>query len=78
MGAYAFGLLPDTLLNDYDRLFMRRSVAKSKRFYQGLEKGILAFADTQLLQGIAILIAGFTSVDELTVYHWQIVIYLAW
>ena len=47
-------------------------------FFQALAEGVLAFSDTQVIQGIAILVAAFVNITELTVYDWQIVVYLAW
>lgn len=35
-------------------------------------------SDQQIVTGIAILIAGFAKRGSITVYHWQIVTYLAW
>lgn len=76
---YIVGLLPNNLLNDYDRLFCQ---AKSKpslhRWFRALAEGVLTFSDSQVLQGVAILTAGFANMNVLTVYDWQILVYLAW
>ena len=76
--AYWFGVLPEASLNDYDRLLIRRPAARSKHLFDAATEGVLTFADSQLLQGIAILVAAFAILDKLTVYHWQIIVYLAW
>ena len=40
---------------------------------------VLALADTQILTGLGILVSGFISLPcGLSVYHWQMVTYLAW
>uniref|UniRef100_A0A8H7NIU0 Uncharacterized protein n=1 Tax=Bionectria ochroleuca TaxID=29856 RepID=A0A8H7NIU0_BIOOC len=44
-------------------------------------KCILRIADTQLITGLAIMISGYSqlcSPDRITIYHWQLVLYLAW
>ena len=46
--------------------------------FEAQRGGVMAFSDSQILQGIAILIAGFTKIRGLTVYHWQFVCYMAW
>lgn len=38
----------------------------------------MAFSDSQILQGVAVLVAGFANVGSLTVYHWQLIVYMAW
>ena len=35
-------------------------------------------SDQQIVTGITILIAGFAKGDHITIYHWQMVTYLAW
>ncbi|KAL9056655.1 MAG: hypothetical protein Q9162_002826 [Coniocarpon cinnabarinum] len=71
-------LLPASLLNDYDRLFMRTRAEGQERWFKALREGILVFSDSQIIQGIGILVAGFANVKTLTVYHWQLVVYMAW
>ena len=75
---YVHGMLPDALLSDYDREFIHlRSRAKG-HWFKAFTSGMMGFSDSQILQGIAILIAGFANVRTLTVYHWQLVVYMAW
>lgn len=43
-----------------------------------LQKAILIASDTHIVTGIAIMIAGFIQSHDLTVYHFHIVVFLAW
>ena len=80
---YFANLLPPNLLNDYDSGFLNRQIHDRKdyewnRWFRALADGMLAFVDMQVLQGIAILLAAFINVGSLSVYDWQIVVYLSW
>ena len=77
---YVFNLLPPYLLNDYDRNFVKRAAYPHDliTFYEACADGMLAFSDTQVLQGNAILISAFANVGEMTVYDWTIIVFLAW
>lgn len=75
---YLRSLLPNALLNDYDRQFVRLHSRAQEHWFEALSKGILNFSDSQTLQGTAILTAAFVNIKTLAVYHWQIVIYMAW
>ena len=39
---------------------------------------VLALSDQQIVTGIAILVAGFTKIRTISMYHWQVIVYLAW
>lgn len=44
-----------------------------------MEKSVLLLSDTQLVTGLAILIAGFSQLScGISTYHWQIIVYIAW
>ena len=43
-----------------------------------LEKVVLMFSDQQVITGIAILAAGYFKRCTISVYHYQVVVYLAW
>lgn len=80
--AYATGLVDDGLLRPVDRLVLRvpSRAEKHLHIHLALRKVILALSDQQIVTGIAILGAGFQGLrtGEMSVYHFQIVIYLAW
>ena len=71
-------LLPAALLNDYDRLFIRARPAISTKWFRALSEGVMGYSDAQIVQGIAVLVAGFANMGTLTVYHWQLIVYMAW
>ena len=78
---YTFNLLPKHVLNTYDTKFAKRSENPhpvARAFFDTLAKGVLAASDTQILQGIAILVSAFINYESLTVFDWQIIVYLAW
>ncbi|KAF2162916.1 hypothetical protein M409DRAFT_68893 [Zasmidium cellare ATCC 36951] len=82
LGAYAFGMVDEGLLRPVDRLVLRAPsrAAKHVAIHVALRKAILALSDQQIVTGIAILAAGFNGLrlGNITVYHFQIIIYLAW
>jgi hypothetical protein len=50
-----------------------------RRFEYAMEKSVLILSDTQLVTGLAILIAGYSQLDcGISSYHWQIMVYVAW
>lgn len=76
---YVFGFLPAGLLNVYDRQFMKVPMSPLKiGFFRALANTVLPLSDTQILQGIAVLVAAFINIGSMSVYDWQMVIYLAW
>ncbi|CZT23422.1 uncharacterized protein RCC_09136 [Ramularia collo-cygni] len=80
--AYATGLVDDGLLRPMDRLVFRvpSRAEKHPTMHLALRKFILALSDQQIVTGIAILGAGFQGLrtGHVSVYHFQIIIYLAW
>lgn len=76
--AYWIGLIPPELLRNYDILFSKRKSRVSERWTEALQKAVLVFSDQQIITGIAILVAGFAGWEHISVYHWQVVVYLAW
>jgi hypothetical protein len=58
---------------------MPRHARPSDKWGSGLRKLALAFSDTQLVTGIAILAGAFSQLRcGIQVYSWQIIVYLAW
>ncbi|KAH6656049.1 hypothetical protein BKA67DRAFT_562515 [Truncatella angustata] len=84
LAAYIGGLIDDELLNDVDRRILRiRPFIKGKnktRIQNCIRHVILVLSDQQIVTGIAIMAAGFYGLQskEISVYHYQIVLYLAW
>jgi hypothetical protein len=80
--AYLFGLVEPELLSPADVRLMRiRSrIDIRPRLHHLLQHAILVFSDQQIVTGIAIMAAGFVGLrnGETNVYHYQIVLYLAW
>lgn len=74
-----------TYFNIVDRgflTFMRKRIiawTPSRRFEYAMEKAVLLLSDTQLVTGLAILIAGYSQLNcGLSAYHWQMMVYIAW
>lgn len=82
LGAYFFGLVDSGLLGPVDRLIMGipSRAQRHPRAHVTLRKAIMATSDQQIVTGIAILAAGFQGLrtGHMSVYHFQVVIYLAW
>lgn len=80
--AYMTGFVDGELLNDVDRrVFRVRSYShKQPTVHTIISKAILVLGDQQIVTGIAILGAGFQGLrtGTISVYHYQIVLYLAW
>ncbi|CAK1364616.1 unnamed protein product [Cercospora beticola] len=80
--AYFTGLVDDGLLRPVDRFVLKipSRAARFPRAHVALRKAILTLSDQQIVTGIAILGAGFYGLRNgtISVYHFQIVIYLAW
>lgn len=79
--AYFGGFLPSGHLRRVDRkLLNANSRNEGSRWREILESVTLSFSDQQLVTGLAILVAGYYEMlnDNLSVYHWNVVIYLAW
>ncbi|ETS79530.1 hypothetical protein PFICI_09383 [Pestalotiopsis fici W106-1] len=89
LAAYLFGLVDEELLNEVDRRIFQihpyRSGTPSSRgprgrVYRCVRHVIIILSDQQMFTGIAIMSAGFRGLQsrEISVYHFQIVLYLAW
>ena len=51
----------------------------SKKRTEALEGAVLMYSDTQIITGLAILLAGYIQLPSgISSYHWQIVVDLAW
>jgi hypothetical protein len=82
LGAYLFGLVEPKLLSAADVRFMRiqSRIDHYSQLHQLLQHAILVLSDQQIVTGIAIMAAGFVGLrsGDTDVYHYQIVLYLAW
>ncbi|KAF2213928.1 hypothetical protein CERZMDRAFT_38059, partial [Cercospora zeae-maydis SCOH1-5] len=80
--AYFAGLVDDGLLRPVDKFVFKipSRAARYPRTHVALRKAILTLSDQQIVTGIAILGAGFNGLRDgsISVYHFQVVIYLAW
>jgi hypothetical protein len=79
--AYVGGFLPGRYLRRADRLVLHaNSRNEDSRWREIIEGVILSFSDQQLVTGLAILVAGYYEMlnNNLSLYHWNIVVYLAW
>jgi hypothetical protein len=60
-------------------LTRNKTLKLSQRWGESLEKIVLMFSDIQVITGIAILAGAFSQLRcGISVYHWQILVYLAW
>lgn len=80
LGGYILGYIDDSLLRPVDKRIHRiNSRRVGSDWYEALRQCVLLFSDQQIMVGIAILIAGFIGLTgDMSVYHFQIVIYLSW
>jgi hypothetical protein len=79
--AYVGGFLPGHYLRRVDRLALRaNSRNEDSRWREVLEGVILSYSDQQLVTGLSILVAGYYEMfnNNLSLYHWNVVVYLAW
>ena len=79
--AYICGWLPYSLLGTADRKVFKRTGTRtiSQPWWQkAIDKAVLGYADQQIIYGFAILIAGFIQWGSISVYHYHVVMYLAW
>ena len=79
--AYFCRWLPSSLLGQVDEFIFRRPARDwnpPPRWRNAVNQSILAYADVQMATGIGILIAAFSTISDLSVYHYQVAIYLAW
>lgn len=80
--AYAFGIIDDELLAPVDRKVFHVT-SRTKQYPRAriaLRQFVLTLSDNQVVTGIAILAAGFRGLvkGDISVYHYQVVLYLAW
>jgi len=80
--AYITGMVENELLGTVDRrLFRIRSrIQHHPRVQTALRKFVLSLSDQQIVTGIAIMAAGLRGLAKgnISTYHYQIVLYLAW
>lgn len=82
--AYIGGYVDGPLLNEIDRkIFHIRPYHQgydSSRAYKCIRHVVVVLSDQQIVTGIAIMAAGFRGLQskDISVYHFQIVLYLAW
>jgi len=80
--AYITGMVENELLGLVDRrLFRIRSLIQHyPRVQTALRKFVLSLSDQQIVTGIAIMAAGLRGLAKgnISTYHYQIVLYLAW
>lgn len=75
---YCTGCVPAECLNIVDYRVLRVRSQTSPVWTRVLERVVLMFSDQQIVTGIAILVAGYSEHCTISVYHYQIVVYLAW
>ena len=81
---YAFGFLSPLQLNviDHGVLSFVRQKLKLRApddWERPMRQGIMMFSDQQLVKGIAILGSAYSQLGAgIFLYHWQIIVYLAW
>lgn len=81
LAAYSGGFLPGHFSRRIDRVILHaNSRDEGSRWREVIEGVTLSLSDQQLVTGIAILIAGYSEMlrNDLDVYHWQMIVYLAW
>ncbi|GAB7334996.1 hypothetical protein MBLNU13_g06862t2 [Cladosporium sp. NU13] len=81
LAAYIGDFLPSHYLRRVDRrIFRANSRNQDSRWRNIIEKVVISVSDQQLVTALAILAAGYYEImnNNLSVYHWQIVVYLAW
>ncbi len=59
--------------------FLRFINKRTSCWEHRLRKAILMYSDQQLIAGLALLISAYTQLKaNISAYHWQLVVYLAW
>ncbi|KAL6715976.1 hypothetical protein ACLMJK_006938 [Lecanora helva] len=79
--AYVCRWLSPSLLGHVDEFIFRRPARKwtSPPWWQdAVHQSIIAYADLQIATGVGILVAAFSTISTMSVYHFQVAIYLAW
>lgn len=81
---YLTGCVEETFTNEIDKMFLakcslRKYFKSVRRLELTLQRAVLIFSDQQVVTGIALLSSGFAQLKSgIAVYHWQILVYLAW
>jgi len=82
LAAYVCGMVePESLsLADVKVMRIRSRTERHPRMHRILRQTIIVLSDQQIVTGIAIMTAGFVGLrsGQISVYHYQIVLYLAW
>jgi len=81
IASYFLGAIDPKLLGPVDCLVHKipKRPLISESWQKALDACVLLFSDQQIMTGLAMLIAGFVGlVDRMDVYHFQVVIMLAW
>jgi len=81
---YLTGCVEETLTNEIDKMFLakfslRKYFKSVRRLEMTIRRAVLMFSDQQVVTGIALLSSGYAQLKYgIAVYHWQILVYLAW
>lgn len=51
---------------------------QSRKVKNGVRNVVLIFSDQQIVTGIAVLVSAYSQMKSISVYHYQVAIYLAW
>ncbi|KAI6914208.1 hypothetical protein D0869_04563 [Hortaea werneckii] len=82
LAAYICGMVERELLSlaDVKVMRIRPRTERHPRMHRILRQTIIVLSDQQIVTGIAIMTAGFVGLrsGQISVYHYQIVLYLAW
>lgn len=80
--SYLCGLVDDDLLSSVDQkiFYIKHRATRYPTAHAALQKAVLVLSDQQVVTGIAIMGAGFQGLrkGDISSYHFQIVVYLAW
>lgn len=75
---YVCGYVDKSLLGNVDRRLIRIKPRQSDRWRTLLVKIVIMLSDQQIVTGISVLTATYAKRCTINVYHWQVVVYLAW
>lgn len=82
LAAYVGGFLPDHIHRRIDRqVFYANCRNEHSQWRKNIESIMMSLSDQQLVTGLAILTAAYYEMlnsGTMDIYHWQIVVYLAW
>lgn len=79
--SYFGGFLPAKFIRRIDEnVFKVHDRNHADPWREILEKTMLSLSDQQLVFGLAVLVEGFCEMvrEDLSLYHWNMVVYLAW